>query len=348
MAPDPRFFEYKGPLSLSKIASLTSAEITEGSSPDNLIEGIAPLSEAGSGDITFFENRRYRNDLLNTRASACFLNQNFYRDLPPGTIGLGSINPYKAFAIAASELFSEKGAQPFTDPESPMVHKDAVIGEGCIIEPGAVVHSGAEIGAQSRIESGAVIGVNVVIGKGCRIGSNVTLQFALIGDNVRIHPGSQIGQDGFGFAIDPGNGHVKVPQLGRVIIENNVEIGSNTTIDRGSIKDTVVGAGTWIDNLVQIAHNVKIGKGCVIVAQVGISGSTVLEDYVVIGGQAGLAGHLHIGCGARIAAQSGIMRDVPAGSEYMGSPGFPVKKYMRQVAFLDRMVNKKNSGSSDV
>ena len=151
---------------------------------------------------------------------------------------------------------------------------------------------------------------------------------------------ARIGQDGFGFAIDPA-GFVKVPQLGRVIIEDSVEIGANTTIDRGAGPDTVIGQGTWIDNLVQIGHNVKIGKGCVIVSQAGISGSTIIDDFVMIGGQAGIAGHLHVGSGAKVAAQSGIMRNIPAGEEQMGYPALPMKQFMRQIATLNRLSKKK-------
>jgi UDP-3-O-[3-hydroxymyristoyl] glucosamine N-acyltransferase len=184
-----------------------------------------------------------------------------------------------------------------------------------------------------------VIAQNVEIGDQSVIGANASISHALIGANVRIYPGVRIGQDGFGFAIDPA-GHVKVPQLGRVIIGDSVEIGANTTIDRGAGPDTHIGQGSWIDNLVQIGHNVKIGRGCVIIAQTGVAGSTVLEDYAVLAAQVGVAGHLTIGMGARIGAQSGVMRDVAAGSEVMGAPAMPAKQFMRQVAMLRKMSNK--------
>ena len=161
-----------------------------------------------------------------------------------------------------------------------------------------------------------------------------------MGEGSRLYPGARIGQDGFGFAIDPA-GHVKVPQLGRVIIGDHVEIGANSCIDRGAGPDTVIGDGAWIDNLVQIGHNTKIGKGCVIVAQAGISGSTTLEDYVVVAAKAGIAGHLNIGMGTRIAAKSGIMSDLPAGSEVMGYPAVPIKQFMRQVVALKKLTKRK-------
>ena len=186
-----------------------------------------------------------------------------------------------------------------------------------------------------------MIGQSVEIGDGCVIGANTSISHALIGAYVRIYPGVRIGQDGFGFAIDPA-GHVKVPQLGRVIIEDSVEIGANTTIDRGAGPDTVIGQGAWIDNLVQIGHNVKIGRGCVIIAQTGVAGSTVLEDYVVLAAQVGVAGHLTIGMGARVGAQSGVMRDVASGSEVMGAPALPAKQFMRQIAMLKKMSSKSN------
>jgi len=206
-----------------------------------------------------------------------------------------------------------------------------------------VILDGVQIGKGCYIEAGAVIGRNVQIGDYVRIGANANISHAHIGSYSRLYPGVRVGQDGFGFAIDP-KGHVKVPQLGRVMIGQHVEIGANSCIDRGAGPDTEIGDGTWIDNLVQIGHNVKIGRGCIIVSQVGISGSTVLEDFVALGGQAGVAGHLRIGMGARIAAQSGIMKNVPAGEEQMGSPALPIRDFMKQVALLKRLI-KKDKGS---
>ena len=199
----------------------------------------------------------------------------------------------------------------------------------------------AEIGPGCVIGSNSVIGADCVLGAETRIGDNVSIVYSLIGERVLIHPGVRIGQDGFGFAM--GEEHLKVPQLGLVVIGDDVEIGANTTIDRGAGPDTVIGTGSKIDNLVQIAHNVHLGRGCVIVAQAGISGSTRLDDFVVIGGQGGIAGHLHLGKGAQVAGNSGVMRDVGPGETVGGSPAVPVRDWHRQTVALSRLIGKKKT-----
>ena len=317
---DPRFFKCEGGKTLDELAKLTGSEIRMPNGPLVTINDVAPLDAARPDEISFFDNVKYREQLRVTNAGACILSPAAANDAPASTILLLNESPYKAYARVAQLFYPEQ--------------KPAKM-----ISPKADIDPTAKIGADCIVESGAVIGPGVVIGMQCRIGANAVISHAIIGDHVRVYPGCCIGQDGFGFAIDPA-GHVKVPQLGRVIIEDHVEIGANTCIDPGAGPDTVIGQGTWIDNLVQIGHNVKIGRGCIIVAQVGISGSSVVEDYAVIGGQVGVAGHLRIGKGARIGAQSGIMRDVPPGVEMLGSPALPIKQRMRQVAFLNRMIKK--------
>ena len=194
----------------------------------------------------------------------------------------------------------------------------------------------AEIGPRCRIGGLAVIGPGVVLGPDCRIGSHASLSHALLGARVYVYPGARIGQEGFGFAIT-GEGFHSVPQLCRVILEDDVEVGANTTIDRGSLQDTVIGAGSRLDNLVQIGHNARLGRGCVIVSQAGMSGSTILEDHVMVGPQAGLTGHLRIGRTARIGAQAGVMADVAAGAEVVGSPAQSRRAFFREVAILRRL-----------
>lgn len=341
--PDSRFFKRSAILSVGELAALTGAELGPGADAAYTLESVMPLDQAGPKDLSFLDNVKYREQFAATKAGACFVSKDMAAHAPKGVNLLISASPYKAYALAAQKMYPEE--IPATKiSEAAQVDKTAKLGKGCAVEAGAVIMEGAEIGEGCWIEANAVIGRNVKIGKGCRIGANATVSHALIGDYSRLYPGVRVGQDGFGFAIDP-KGHVKVPQLGRIIIEDHVEIGANSCIDRGAGPDTVIGAGTWIDNLVQIGHNVRIGRGCIIVAQVGISGSTVIEDFVAIGGQAGIAGHLRVGKGARIAAQSGIMRDVPPGEEQMGSPALPIKEYMRQIVALKKLAGKGRGGN---
>ncbi|MCK5284434.1 MAG: UDP-3-O-(3-hydroxymyristoyl)glucosamine N-acyltransferase [Alphaproteobacteria bacterium] len=336
--PDPRFFRCVASFTLQQIAELSGSKIASGCDPDFLLEDIAPLDTATERNLSFLDNVKYKEHFAKTRAGACFVSLKYVDIAPKGLQLLISEEPYKAYALAAQAFYPEENPKSKISKNS-HVHTSAKIAEGCIIEAGAVIADGVELGKGCWVEANAVISQNVIIGNYCRIGANATVSHSIISDYVRLYPGARIGQDGFGFAID-NNGHIKVPQLGRVIIESHVEIGANTTIDRGAGSDTVIGQGTWIDNLVQIAHNVKIGKGCVIVAQVGISGSVVIEDFVVFAGQSAIAGHLTVGSGAKIGAQSGVMRDVPSGETQIGTPSMPAKQFMRQVAALKRLVKR--------
>ena len=318
---DPRFFKNAGPFTLARLAEITGAAVSVPDAASRSVADVAPLDSAGADHLSFIDNIKYRDNFTATKAGACFAAPAMAAHAPAGLVLRLTETPYKAYALAAQAFYP-----------------DQVKADG-VISPRAAIDSAAKIGAGVTVEDFAVIGPGVEIGAGSRIGAGATISHAIIGQNTRIYPGCRIGQDGFGFAIDP-KGHVKVPQLGRVVIGNHVEIGANTCIDRGAGPDTVIGDGTWIDNLVQIGHNVRIGRGCVIISQVGISGSTVVDDYVVIAGQAGLAGHLHIGKGARIGAQSGIMRDVPPGSDVLGSPAAPIRDKMREFAMINRLLRK--------
>ena len=220
------------------------------------------------------------------------------------------------------------------------MHPTARLELGVVVDVGARIGPGAEIGHGTIVGPNAVVGGNVRIGRNCAIGAGATILHALVGDRVVIHPGAHIGQDGFGFV--PGKlGHLKVPQVGRVIIQDDVEIGASSTVDRGANRDTVIGEGTKIDNLVQIGHNVAIGRHCLVAGQAGISGSCTLGDYVMLGGQVGLADHITIGEGAQLAAKSGVMHDVPPGEQWMGSPAIPVRTFMREVVTLRRLVESR-------
>jgi UDP-3-O-[3-hydroxymyristoyl] glucosamine N-acyltransferase len=248
--------------------------------------------------------------------------------------------PYKAYARAARLFYPAPTARAGCAP-SALIAATAVVPEDCEIGPNVVVEPEARLGRRCRIEANSVVGAGVEIGDDCWVGANVTLSHCLVGARVVLHPGARIGQPGFGFAPDP-SGPMKIPQLGRVVIGDDVEIGANTTIDRGSLHDTIIGAGSMIDNLVQIGHNVVLGRGCILCGQVGISGSTQLDDFVTIGGQGGLAGHLRIGRGAQIAAKSGIMRDIAPGTVVAGIPAVPIGEFLRQAALLHRLAKKKD------
>ncbi len=336
--PDNRFFSRKGPFTLGELAERTGVRLSDPAAASQIVSDVAPLDTAKPSDLSFLDNRKYRDAFGATKAGACLVAPEFADLAPPGTVLLIGPQPYKAYARAAQLFYPDERPAPHI-AASARVAAGCVIEEGSVIEDHVVIGPGATIGRGCWIEANAVIGRGVVMGDHCRVGPNASVSHALVGNNVRIYPGARIGQDGFGFAIDP-SGYIKIPQLGRVIIEDDVEIGANSCIDRGAGPDTVIGRGTWIDNLVQIGHNVRIGKGCILVGQAGVAGSTVLEDYVVLAGQVGVAGHLRIGKGARLAAQSGVLSDLEGGREYMGSPCLPIRQNMRQIAFLKRLALK--------
>jgi UDP-3-O-[3-hydroxymyristoyl] glucosamine N-acyltransferase len=337
--PDPRFFSVAGPFSVAEIARRTGAAIGGAGQAELLLSEVAPLESAGPNHLSWLDNRKYLPGFRKTGAGAVFVQPAFAGEASKTATLLLTEQPYRAYAIAAQAFYPDPPPAPGIAPRA-VVDKRARLGEGVAVEANAVIGANAEIGPRCLIGANSVIGSGCVLGADVRVGANVSVSHALIGARVRLYPGVRIGQDGFGFAIDPA-GYIKIPQVGRVIIEDDVEVGANTTIDRGSGSDTVVGAGTMIDNLVQIGHNVQIGRGCVLIAQVGISGSTRLGDQVMIGGQGGLIGHLTIGSGARIGAQSGVMRDVPAGETVLGSPATPVKEFLRQIAVVQRLARNK-------
>jgi UDP-3-O-[3-hydroxymyristoyl] glucosamine N-acyltransferase len=337
--PDPRFFNRAGPFTLEALAAISGARLVDRRQGDRLFRDVAPLETAGPEDVSFLENRKYIEAFACSRAGAAFIDEGAAGRAPPEMALLLSGEPYKAYALAAQAFYPASQVVPGRAPTA-IIDPAAEVPADCEIAPHVVIERGVQLGRRCRIGANTVIGIGVEIGDDCLIGSNVTLSHCVIGSRVVLHPGVRIGQEGFGFAPDP-KAPVKVPQLGRVLIGDDVDIGANSTIDRGSGHDTIIGAGSMIDNLVQIGHNVVLGRCCVLAGQVGISGSTKLDDFVMVGGQGGLAGHLHIGAGARIAAKSGLMRDVAAGETVCGSPAVPLTEFMRQTAVLQRLARNK-------
>jgi UDP-3-O-[3-hydroxymyristoyl] glucosamine N-acyltransferase len=334
----PGFFERAGPLRLGQLVRELGAEIGPGADPELQISDVKPLAEAGPGHLCFFDNRKYLPQLEATGAGACLVAPAFVARVPKRTAALVTATPYRAFARAVQLFYPDamhpKAAlAPATDPP---IHPTAKLEEGVRVEPGAVIGREAQIGRGTTVAAGAVIGYRVMIGRDCYIGPCASLTHTLAGNRVILHAGVRIGQDGFGFAMGP-EGHLKVPQIGRVIIQDDVEIGANSSVDRGALKDTIIGEGTKIDNLVQIGHNVVIGRHCIIVGQTGIAGSAELGDFVVMGGQSGLVGHIKVGSGAQIAGGAHAKNDVPAGARMGGTPAVPFKEYARQLAAIKRL-----------
>jgi UDP-3-O-[3-hydroxymyristoyl] glucosamine N-acyltransferase len=339
--PDPRFYEARGPVTLAELAQASGAELADvdEATCERPIRQVAPLAAADGESVSFFADRRYRAALSATAAGACFIPPEHTALAPEGCAKLITAEPHAAFARAASRL--HRALRHSAD--SPPVHPTAVIDPNATLGPGVIVGPGARIGAGTVIVANAVIGPGVEIGRDCRVGANATVLFAVIGDRVRILSGAVIGEAGFGVTTGR-EGVIDVPQLGRVIIEDEVTIGANTTVDRGAWADTVIGAHTKVDNLVQIAHNVRLGRNCMLAAHTGISGSVVVGDGAVFGGRAGIADHLEIGAGARIAAAAGVMKDVPPGEMWVGSPARPIRRFMRETAWLARAAAKREPG----
>ena len=330
---DPRFHSSAGPQRLGDIALAAEARF-EGDGV-RLFTGVAPLQTAGPEDVSFLDTRRYAEALRASRAGAAVVHPDMARFLPEGCIGLLTAQPYLGFARIAALFHPAPPPQPGIHP-SAVVAPDAILGEGCEIGPHAVIGARAEIGAGCIIGAHAVVGDGVVLGADCRLHAHACVTHCIAGSGVILHSGARIGNEGFGFATTARGEHVTMPQLGRVLLGDGVEIGANSTVDRGSQGDTVLGPGTRLDNLVQIGHNVRTGRGCVIVALAGISGSTVLGDYVVVAAQVGIAGHLTVGDRARIGAQAGVIGDVAPGTDVLGSPAWPVKEFWRAMAHLKR------------
>ena len=343
----PGFFQRGGPFPLQLIADTVGAELADANDAAIEIDDLRPLTRAGDSHLTFCASRKYALDLATTHAGACLIKLSDAALVPHGAAAVTTEIPHRAFALAVGLLYPDflqpRAAASAADVDGLLIYPTAEIAEGVMIEPGAIVGREARIGAGTTVAAGAVIGYRVFVGQNCYIGPGASVTHALIGDRVTLHAGARIGQDGFGYAMSA-EGHFKVPQIGRVIIGNDVEIGANSTVDRGFLMDTMIGEGTKIDNLVQIAHNVIVGRHCIIVSQSGIAGSAELGDFVIMGAHSGVVEHVKVGSGAHIAGMAHVKDDVEAGARMGGTPARPFKDWAREVAAVKRL--GKNGASS--
>jgi len=335
------FFTDATPLSVGEIVAISGAEAPAGTDLSRILTDVAPIDLAGPDDLTFVADSKFAAQLAACKAGAVLTTGRFAGQVPAGVVVLQARKPYEAFVAVARKLypsslrptsvFGTVGVAP-----GAIVHPSAKLGAGVTVDPGAVIGPRAEIGAGTLIGANAVIGPHVQIGVDCAIGPCSTVIHSQIGDRVILHPGTQIGQDGFGY-VSGASGHVKVPQVGMVVIHNDVEIGSGTRVDRGGIRDTVIGEGTKIDNLCQIGHNCIIGRYCIIVSQSGLSGSVTLEDFVVLGGRVAAIPHVTIGKGAKLAARASVMNDVPPGAVWGGFPAHSKRQWIKEIIAVQRL-----------
>ena len=334
---DHNFYNKTGPHSLSKLAKLLSCEFA--GNGDTLIDDISTLDDANVSDISFFHNRRYLNSLKKTKANVILVDKNFNLDLNKNLVFCD--DPYYAMAKVAL-IFYPNSSYPsnvFADTD-----KNTELDSSNKVSSNTFIHKNAIIGKNCKFGFNSFIGPNVTIGDNCFIGDNVSIYFSKVGQNVKIYQGARIGSEGFGFIMQE-NSIQKIPQLGRVIIDDFVEIGANTTIDRGSIGDTKIGKLSMIDNLVHIAHNVSVGKNCIIAAMTGISGSTKIGNNVLIGGQVGISGHINIGNNVKIAAKSGIMKNIEDNQAVGGYPASSITDWHRNTLILKKLRKKNNDRS---
>jgi UDP-3-O-[3-hydroxymyristoyl] glucosamine N-acyltransferase len=342
MPVDPRFVGSAGPQRLGDILGVAGADCPA-ADPERRLADIAPLEAAGPEEVSFLENRKYLPQLAATRAGAVLLAPEYAAKVPAGCLALVTKTPALGFARVARLFHPPAAPRPGIHPTA-VVEPGAVIGAGCEIGPYAVIGAGAELGAGCVVGPHGVVGPGTVLGEGCRLHAHASISHCVAGRRVVLHPGARVGQEGFGLVPTPEGRFETMPQLGRVLLGDEVEIGANSTIDRGAQGDTVIGQGTRIDNLVMIGHNVRIGRGCVIVSQVGIAGSTTLGDYVQVAGQVGFNGHVEVGSFVRIGAQAGVMHDVPAKTDIIGSPAMPAREFWKTYARLQKLAAGTKTG----
>ena len=343
---DPRFFDNRGPFTLTEVCGRAGVGVPNGANGEASIDDLASLTGASSSHLSFLVKSRPNAAFSQSGAGFCFVPSAAKPEAPAAMVTIRCPSVQHAFATVAAMFYPESSLAVYAQ-ESP-IHATAEIGEGVVLAPGVVIGPGTQIGDGVRLGPNAVVGRGVTIGRGSEVGSNVSISHAYLGDQVLVLPGAQIGQPGFGFASGP-QGHIKIPQLGRVIVQDHVEIGACVTIDRGALGDTVIGEGTKIDNLVQIGHNVHIGRHCMIVGQCGFAGSSVLGDFVVMGGQAGVADHCVVGSGARLAGRtiSSPGQELEGGRDYGGMPAKPVKDWIREMHAVAALAKKQKREGDD-
>ncbi len=331
---DNNFYKNLGPIDLKTIANKIGAEIIAPKKPHDsnpMISGINIINAACTGDLAFISSIKYEDMILTSNATACIVNSNIASKYSFDNLWLlVHENPYFAYSNALDLLYRPRIERKNNIEKTAIIHPSSKIGQNVYIGHHSVIEEDAEIGDNSCIGSNCFVGPAVKIGNNVRIDSNVTISYAVIGNDVVILPGVRIGQDGFGFSTEKGK-HKKIFHIGRVIIEDDVEIGANSTIDRGALKDTLIKKGARLDNLVQIGHNVEIGMGSILVSQVGIAGSTVIGNYCAFGGQAGVAGHINIADQVQVAGQSGVQHSIEEkGTIYFGTPALPIREWQKQ------------------
>ena len=325
-------------LSLSELARRIDGNTICGEA-GSLFSGMAALDVAGSEDISFLGNEKYLPQFLSTKAGAVIVPAGYdFKTDGPALIAVP--NPSLAFATVVRHFAA--AASPFTPGVHPAAHVDPTAkldpAKVCV-HPGAVIMAGASIGDGTEIAPNATVLSDAVIGKDCRIGANATIrERCTLGDRVLIQPGAVIGSDGYGYEFSEGR-HIKIDQVGIVEVQDDVEIGANTTIDRARFGKTVIGEGTKIDNLVQIGHNVIVGKHCLIISQSGIAGSSKIEDYVTVAAQVGIAGHVTVGAKAILTARTGVTTSIPGGETYSGKPALPIREDTKLQAHVRRLPN---------
>jgi UDP-3-O-[3-hydroxymyristoyl] glucosamine N-acyltransferase len=337
---DTRFHPAAAPRPLAALlaGSRIAAQCEEAAAARLTVFGAEELVSAGVQEIALAAHKHYLDDLRMTAAAAVVVSEELREHVPPGSLAVVTARPHELFADLLDQIYPG-GARRHVTATAVAGSTPQLIEEDVLIGPNVVLGEGVELGRNTVIGANTVIGPGVAIGRNCVIASGCSIECAYLGNNVIVHPGVRIGCEGFGW-LDLGRSNRKIPQLGRVIVQDGVEIGANSTIDRGALGDTVIGEGSKVDNLVQIGHNCRIGRNCLIAAQSGLSGSTTLEDGVLLGGGAGTGGHLTIGEGSVVYGRAGVSKSWPAGSKLFGAPARDIKEYWREAAMLRRMSKK--------